>query len=348
MIGIITVFYSENYGSVLQAYALKKYLDIQGKDVAFINTKNKYSSHSLKRTIMSMGYKMLHLDFKNAWIIFEKYCNFNKTLVKYPYVQFGDNRIDTIVVGSDTVWDVDSKYFLQSQELFWPITSDKVKIISYAASVANSTAEKLKSLQYPIECLRKMEAISVRDSYSYDVITSSVDKKIEVVCDPTLLLHMNDFSDLFVPVTESKYVAVYLFEELEPQCIKVLKKWARERGLKLVSICKQLKWCDCVVSPSVENFVSYIKNANYVITNTFHGTIFSIIFHKQFVCLGFNKKKISEFLRIVGLDNRMFEDKKLVESNMAIDIDYIMVEEKLDKIRKKSYQYLERYVLNNG
>ena len=206
MIGIITVFYSENYGSVLQSFALRKYISNQGLEAVYVNTRNKYSSHSIKRTLMSSGFKVMHGDIKNSILMLKKYKNFHQTLTLLPSVEINDDHLNLLIVGSDTVWDVDSKYFLESQDVFWPIVNPtKLKVISYAASVANSKPERLKKLSYPIKCLNQLDAISVRDQYSYDVVTSVTDKFVSIVCDPTLLLKMEDYQDLLSSHLYHKY-----------------------------------------------------------------------------------------------------------------------------------------------
>lgn len=345
MIGIITVFYSENYGSVLQSFALRKYINNQGLEAVYINTRNKYSSHSMKRMLMSSSFRLIHGDIKNTVLLIKKYKNFCQTLDMFTSVEINDDNLDLLIVGSDTVWDVDSKYFMESQDIFWPISSStRVMAISYGASVANSTPEHLRKLSYPLKCLEQLNAISVRDQYSYEVVTSVTEKPVSIVCDPTLLLKMDDYQDLFVTTPKESYIAVYLFEELDPKCIKIIKDWAQKKHLRIISICKHLQWCDEVVDPSVENFVSYIKDADYVITNTFHGTIFSIIFNKQFTCFGAKKKKISEFLRMIHLTDRIIDDKNIVSGNLDSSIDYQVVENELDAIREDSYRYLNQHI----
>ena len=346
MIGIVTVFYSENYGSVLQAFALRKYITKLGHEAVYLNTRNNHSSHSLKNTIMSVGFKLLHLDIGNALLKIKKYKNFERTLKNFSYIDYSkeNDNFELIIIGSDTVWDVDAKYFLASQPLFWLRSMSDTPVISYAASVANSSKERLVRLKYPKECLNNLSGISVRDKYSFDVISSIASKKVHLVCDPTLLLKMSDYDDLVVNVSENKYAAVYLFEDINDDLIRQIKEWSYNTGIKLISICKKLKWCDTVIEPSVENFISYIKNAEYVITNTFHGTIFSIIFEKQFISLGKKKKKISEFLSMLKLTNRIYDGSKAQVIQIEDKIDYNVIGKRLEDIRKQSYEYLNQYL----
>lgn len=346
MIGIITVFYSENFGSVLQAYALRKKLNNMGHEAVFISTRNKYSSHSVAKTCLSFCNKLLHLDFHNAVLSVERFFNFRKTLCEYKYIDaetINCEDFPLIIIGSDTVWDVESRYFNDSASLFWLMPIDNIRIISYAASVANSSPDKLRELGYPVTCLNNLSAISVRDSYSYEVVSKLCNKHINLSCDPTLLLDMDDYEQLFKPIYEKKYVAVYLFENISTDCVKQIKAYCKCHDYQLISIGKYLPWCDKTASPSIESFVSYIKNAEFVFTNTFHGTVFSIIFHKQFVSFGHEKKKISELLKELDLftclkNNQMFKYETIQE------IDYSIVVEKVQHLRASSIKYIEENI----
>ncbi|SET02281.1 Polysaccharide pyruvyl transferase [[Clostridium] aminophilum] len=343
MIGIITVFYSENFGSVLQAYALHHFLNENGYDNVFISTRNKYSSHSFKKMIFSFGNQILHGQCKNALYAIQRYRYFDKVLKCFPHVQLNPevlNNIDLFIVGSDTVWDVDSKYFRKSSNIFWATDLPGDKIIAYAPSVANSTVQKMNSLSFPRQTLDKIFALSARDSYTFSVMRHMTNKPIEFVCDPTILLGSNGFQCFMKSIDYEKYVAVYLFEKIGEEEKLKIQDFAKRNDLILISIGKVLPWCDISVDPSIENFISYIANSKYVITNTFHGIIFSILYEKSFLFLGYNKKKVTELLGELDLDHRVPTKAEDITSIMNDRIDYTNVNRKISEIRQRSKKYL--------
>lgn len=341
-IGIITVFYSENTGSVLQAYALAKALEFQGHSVEFINTINKFSSHGMKALISNMVKDILKFRWSNISYTIRQYIEFDRFLKKFSiYDSKSNEKIDCFILGSDTIWDVNSKYFLASQNLFWGDKIDGNKIV-YAASVANSTLEQIMKLIYPEQNLNKMEYISVRDAYSYSVISELVDREIAQVCDPTMLLNYNDYRELIINSKEqSKYLLIYIFEELEPEIINKIVKYANVKGLKTISFGRKRKWCTESCCASVQDFITLFANADYIVTNTFHGTVFSLIFKKQFVSVTKKKKKVVELLSQLDLRYRLATD--VDEIAMCFDdiINYKLVNEQLEEIREKSLTYLK-------
>lgn len=348
MIGIITVFYSENFGSYLQAYALKKTLEVLGYESVFIFTGTMYS-HTKYKTLLSVGNKLLHGDPKNAWLAVKKYKYFSKALsddfFKYiPQEEMDSSNIDTLVLGSDTLWNVEYKYFKPLYSLFWPTEFYGKRIVSYASSVANSKVEDIRNLEFPEKSLERIDALSVRDMYSYKVISELTTKNIELVCDPTFLLDKEEYSCFFIDTAMDKYIALYLFETISEECVSRIVRLAKDNHLMIISIGKYYSWCDKYVDPSVENFVSYIKNADYVFTNTFHGTIFSIIFEKQFTIFGSGKKKITTYVSTLDLSNRISDGKKIDERNLIEYINYTDVNIKKQKLIENSISYLKRNI----
>lgn len=127
---------------------MKNFLTISGYDVYFIDTKNKFSAHSkislLKNILRSIK---THSDFRQCisrYNYFDKFIKNNFSIIDPNDVE--SLEIKKLVIGSDTVWDIDSRYFIESEDLFWGTKWDKISIISYAASIANSSIKKLRLL----------------------------------------------------------------------------------------------------------------------------------------------------------------------------------------------------------
>ena len=337
-IGIITVYYTENTGSVLQATALKEYLESVHCNVYFINTKNRYSGHSITYLLKNIV-KVLRVNAGckqciSRFMYFEKYIKDTFNVINDSDVK--TMKIDSIVIGSDTVWDVTSKYFIESKDAFWGIKYNDIPIISYAASIANSNYKELCELEYPKKTIKRIKCIGVRDEYTRNFVKSICDKNVELNCDPTMLFGLEYYKKK-CRVIDDKYILLYLFEEIEQSIKNDLLTFARIRGLKIICLGKFITGCDIWISSNIENFLSYFNSAEFVLTNTFHGTVFSIIFNKKFVVLDFKKVKVHELLMKFGLTSR------LTDNNLEIfeeEINYRVVNNLLDSYRESSKKYL--------
>lgn len=343
-VGVITGYYSENSGTLLQAYSIGRVIEKMGHEVVYINTKNKYSSHSIKLMLGRFVKESLRGKMKNAKAAIVKYMNFSKSIKMYNVISLEEAKsygIEKFVIGSDTVWNLEDKYFREAHVQYWPII-EGIETISYAAAVGNCKLSTMERYAYTKQCLNSMKYIAVRDNYSKSVIQELTDKKVEVVCDPTILIETKELEKFKrVLDVENKYILVYIFEELEPAIIDEIVKYAKQNELRIISLGKSFKWCDEQVVISVENFVSYYSQAAFVITNTFHGNVFSILFNRQFICAPCEKKKVIELLAEMGLEERRISTKDDFINAVNEQIDYVNVNNIIYGVREKSREYLE-------
>lgn len=346
-IGIITVFNSENCGSVLQAYALREALKTLGYESLFVNVSNPLCSHMPMRCFLRTTNRILHGSIRGALDEVQKYLYFDrviKQLLPSAEPEDLDKRgVDTFILGSDTVWDVERKRFLLSAEYFWPQWPGK-NVIVYGASAANSTADMLRKLAYPEAALKQFWSISVRDTHTQNAVMELTDRKIETVCDPTMLLDASAYNRFQIPVIGDDLIAVYLSESLNEKEIQQISKFAEKNKLRMVAIGKKIPWCDTYVPCRVENFISYLHAAKYVVTNTFHGTVFSILFQKQFLSFGRSKKKVMNLLEQLGLQKRMYTETSPVETTLRQPVDYGNADRLLGVLRRDSMAYLNRQI----
>lgn len=338
-VGIITVFFTENCGSVLQATALADKFKQYGNDVYFIDTRNKLSGHSIKRLLKNCIKAIIKKE--SLFNAIKKYIDYDKYIKEHFKIIHPQQKVDRVVIGSDTVWDVDSSYFLLSQEVFWGENTNCKNISTYAVSIANSDYEKLDNLQYPGKCIEKYSMVSVRDKYTKHYVDRFRDKPAQLVCDPTLLHDKAYYEEKCRKIIDDKYVLLYLFDEPIGAVAKEIRKFANEKSCKIISmVCmgKRLACADLNVESTIDNFFDYFNSASYVVTNTFHGTVFSVIFNKNFVVLDYNKKKVSEFLTDVGLTGRLTTNH--FEQLFSLPINYSETNEYLAKIRNNSEEYI--------
>ena len=350
-IGIVTVYYSENCGSLLQAISLEKKLRELGNEVVFINTRHKGSSHSLRLLLGRIVKESLKLNFYNVKNAIGKYYNFKKDIKRFKVINFNDiekEKLDLIIIGSDTVWDIERDYFYKQSNIFFP-NSKTIPVVSYAASIGNTQIESFKKAKNVLNALNNFNKITVRDEYSKNVLSHLLKTEIDIVVDPTIMIGKNAFDEFLYDIKESKYLLVYSFDDFDQKTVNEIKQFAESKNLKIISIGKKFYWSDKNITNSLQAFISYYNSAEYVITNTFHGNVFSIIFNKQFVNIDFGKKKVDKLLEQYDLSSRIY--KKNVNSIIDIfnnTIDYNIVNNIMEKDRNKANSIIKKFTDKNN
>ena len=345
-IGLLTFSYSSNPGSVLQAYALQKTLcEKLSCDVHIINyQKQQAGKPIIGKTVFMMPLRNWTPKNIIKWIVrivehpvrmmpYKKF--FNKYYNGYPTkhclreeLPSLEEKYDKFVVGSDQVWNfgswnVDETYFLD-------FVKDGSKKISYAASLGNTEIPDQKR-DIAQKLISEFSHISVRESASIDTISKLTGKQATLVLDPSLLLNKERYLELAIKPKQEKYVLMYLRED-SPELERRAKEFARSKGLGFVKILKHWKCSENGKSRKglgPKQWLGYINNAEYIITNSFHGICFSIIFEKQFY-VDYLKKvstltnpRIQSILNLFGLQSRNIDS---VNSSADADlIDYTQV-----------------------
>lgn len=363
-VGILSMQRIKNYGSFLQAYALKNILQEMGHEVEFVDYHIEEPIIKLKENVksdkISKAIKTLEGDAplkqKIQYIIHKK--NFGKKYYKELKLTEQLNYtpyLDTLVIGSDEVFNCiqANKNVGYSLELFGKNNNAK-NVITYAASFGNTTLEKLKKYNKVNEIgklLSKFDAISVRDKNSGQIIENITSKKVKYNLDPVLVYDYINKCELIPEIkTKEKYMIVYAYSgRISLEESKYIKKYAKNNNLKVYAIGGAQKCADKFIDCSPFKVLGYFKNAELVITDTFHGSIFSIITHRNFVTLvrksignayG-NEEKLTDLLEKLNLKEQIVYDIEKIEEKLQNNIDY----EKTDKIiiteRMNAYEYLK-------
>lgn len=359
-IGILTVPFNNNYGGLLQAFALKRVLVDMGHEVVFVNrrrNKAKGLKARLKNILISLQIvedrqekKIQEISvythqFKQKYLspITEEYYTpqeLSKCL---------DLGIDCFVVGSDQVWRY--RYAMDSIDDFFFNFMENTSIprFSYAASMGTD------EMEYPQDkiaacskLLTKFSAVSVRESSTLDILKKYFGcNDAKVVLDPTLLLDKQVYVDLFkdtFPMLGKKYVFTYVLDETKEDR-KAIKTFANEKNLDVVDIKAQTgdyrKWK--IIEP-VEKWLSAIYYSEYVITDSFHGTVFSIIFNKPFVTIANPQRgttRLSDLLQRFHLENRLLSSAAGMGELLNSDINWEIANDNWDKEREFSFDYLK-------
>ena len=355
-IGILSMQEVKNYGSFLQAFSLKSNIEALGYTVDFIDIipgrqlseyrQPKYAKYQ------KLFKRLVGWDFiKRFKTIYTFQSRFSKEFQPFLGVGLGNTgkHFDTVVIGSDEVFNfAQQTWFGFSPQLFGHgLNTDKV--ISYAGSFGATTVEKMEKLGLKEEIagyLKDLKSISIRDKNSFDVVKELTGKAPELNVDPVLIY---DYSK-FVPVERHKsdYIIIYSYPGRikDKKEIDVIKSFARSKNLRLVSIGHYFPWCDDVVVPTPFEVLGYFRDAAYIVTDTFHGSVFSIKYNKQFATIvrGMNNNKLSFLLKQFGLQNRIVSDITTLSAIEDSPIDYDAVNEKIAQEKTKSVTYLKENI----
>lgn len=353
-IGILSMQHVRNYGSFLQAYALKTTLESFGHQCEFVDIKQGKPLPGLERNMKYLVGMAIKRYFNWDAIVtslgrmkYQKlyYERFDKEyLPELGIHKHTFNEYDLVVIGSDEVFNFNqhTTYGFTTQ-LYGDVNNAK-KVVSYAGSFGTTiidVVDKFGVRDVLVNSLRRMAAISVRDDNSFNVVKNLLGKEPSYNIDPVLMF---DYQKYAIEPHEKDYIVVYSYPNRikGKEEINAIKRFAKEKGKKLISICFYFPWCDETVIPHPFEVLGYMKNANYVITDTFHGCVMSIKFNKQFVALvrDSNRQKMSSLLNQFGLGDRMCEEFKDLPNRIDKTIDYDTVNEQIAKETNNSIQYL--------
>ena len=342
----------KNYGSFLQAFSLKKTIESLGHVCNFINiipgTQIKGYQVGKFYRIKLLQKRLVGWDFlKRFYYIFKYQKRFTKEFLPNLGVEQGtnDRHYDVVVIGSDEVFNCTQKtWFGFSRQLFGAGLNTE-KVITYAASFGSTTIERLKQMGLFDEIsslLKKIQKISVRDKNSFDVVCFLTGIKPELNVDPVLIF---DYTQ-YMPeqrISEN-FLLVYTYPERmnDKDLILAVRKFANKRGLKIISIGHYFSWVDNVVTPTPFEVLAYFRDANYIVTDTFHGSVMSIKYNKLFCTIvrDMNSNKLNFLLSQFGLKNRIVNAANL-SSVLSQSIDYSTINEIIKRETISSLNYLK-------
>ena len=370
-IGILTLPPHANYGGILQAYALQTVLERMGHKVVVFNRPIEYKKRNLLRRILTYSKRIVkkYICRKRDIRIFEekfrykfeiantKYTEeFVKTHINNYYVHSLleiKNEFDVIVVGSDQVWRM--KYFRawggRSVDAFLAFTKGwDIKRVAYAASFGQGKAEILqKDLIECKECIKKFDAISCREESGVNICKDTLDRDdAKWMLDPTLLLAVEDYAAVSSQYEEEALKNVgslvkYVLDE-SPEKKELLIRISKEKNMYIYELKtheSDTSFDDCTRRP-VEEWLQMFKHAGYVVTDSFHACVFSILNHKQFTVIANKARGIDRFeslLKLFGLQNRIISCPE--EYKELPDIDYSKVDVILNQRRQEAFDFLE-------
>lgn len=357
-----------NYGGLLQAFALQKVVKNLGFEVVtnstLLKSKRRLSvkkiyNFSLRKAKevakIILGYNRLtpqkfKIISQNTQKFIDKYIN-TENIDTITEEQI--NRFDIFIVGSDQVFRKQyspvTAYFLEALKNI----NDKIKL-AYAASFGTDHLSEWS--QEEIEICKtlapKFKAISVREDSGVEIFKRYFDTKAAHVLDPTLLLEKEDYLktiDEEDSAIKDNVLMCYVLDKT-PEKTHIINQIKNQTGLNLLEIMpeetfnKNTKDITKCIYPSVSKWLAGFRDASFVITDSFHGTVFSIIFNKPFVCIANKERGLSRFtslLKIFGLENRLIFSQKDLSEKLLENIDYNKVNSVKREWQAMSIKFLQ-------
>ena len=356
---MLTFHNVENYGANLQAYALKEKIKELGADASFVNYQNEHvlkeyrliKTKSLKAILASIWNLKRNINRKNN---FTKFCNkyLDGTTKKYYTAdEIGnDSKKDEIyIAGSDQIFNpnitngVSDVYTLN-------FGKNNIKRVAYAASVGDDSTldEYAKDFK---EKLKKIDAVSVREASIAGKLSEVIGKDVKTVLDPTLLLEKEKWDKLIEEnkvhdLKDQKYILVYILFK-DPEVEKIVNYLSEKTGLKVIHFrrkSKKMKELMSYYEKGPADFLNVFKNAEYIVTNSFHGLIFSIMFERKFFALMPKERagRLKDLMKLTGLEKRSvagLEDVKKLDIDE--EIDFKQAKANIEEKKKESIEYLK-------
>ncbi len=350
-IGILSMQHIHNFGSFLQAFALKKIIESFGHQCEYIDIPRGKSLPGLERNLSFLAAKaidrFMHWDIltrlKKTRALQSRWEN--EFLPQLGIHIHTFDHFNKVFIGSDEVFHFAQKGvpWGYSRALYGNLP-DADEVYSYAASFSHTTMDDIKryNLQDEISSdLKNIKNISVRDVHSQNMIKSLTGRDAEIHVDPVLAF---DFSEYEQKCDYGDYIAIYTYPNRirRKEEISAIKALAKEYNCKLLGVGFYFPWCDetAVVHPF--EVLSIMKNARAIVTDTFHGSVMSIKYNKPFAALirESNQEKLSGLLNSLGCAGRQLKKPENLDSLMASDFDYSETNAILANEKIRSYEYI--------
>ena len=364
-IAILTLPLHTNYGGILQAYALQTVLERMGHKVEVLDKKRREKPQlpinvKIKRFILKyillqkinplredIFYKRHKTENKYTWKFADKYIHRREI---YSFNEIKEGEYDAIVVGSDQVWR--PHYFRNNYkniaDAFLSFAKNwQIKRIAYAPSFGTETWEY--SLDETIECailLKEFNLISVREESGVSLCKNKFNINAKLVCDPTLLLKKEDYIKLFKNKTNklNRGILCYFLDnnKEKQEFLRKIEQKLKLSSFKVNSSVEDINNNEIVTQPPVEEWLKGFYDANFILTDSFHACIFSIIFKKPFIVYGNKDRGLTRIKSLLKLYN--IEDRLITNENQKINISKYptSIYKKINLVKNYSFNLLDR------
>ena len=364
-IGLLTMPILDNYGGIIQITALNNHLENQGYEVYYLN--KKYDISVIKQFIRRF-FKWNPLYFVFDYNNHAKKYRYLKNLNDFIAVELKSTKdihssallekrvkklgLQSVIVGSDQVWR--AKYINENYKDYFLgfVNSTKTQKIAYAASFGTDIWEDETKTASVKTLLEDFTAISVREDSGVLICkkTFGIKNKIEHVLDPTFLPNISYYNNIIKrEFNSNKKIGLFNYVlDKSPKKNTIIEKAAVQLDLSIDSIYLENDLKNFsqnkTLKPSIGEWLYHFKNAEFIVTDSFHGTVFSIIFNKQFIAIGNKSRGITRFtslLKALGLLDRLILDDDNSGLVMKNQINYELVNEKLVDLKLSSESFLK-------
>lgn len=368
-IGLFSFHKDPNYGTMYQAYALAKAIQKLGHNAEYIRYEAIPYRSPIKAAIMNLvksisenlglrhgpksEYSFLRSKefrkLKNGYKRFHHtYIPVSKSIYYKDTIQQVENKYDCFIIGSDQTW---SSYCNTNPNtpFFLSFIQNNKKKCSYAPSIGSTHNTEEYKLRLKSE-LSSFDRLSCRENQNAQMLSKLIGKKVEYVLDPTLLLSPDEWQVLEEPVSmPASYVLCYILGT--KACISdYAEKLGEQKGLPvyyMVTRPEYIRRTNALKDICPEQFLWLLHHATYIVTDSFHGSMFGINFKKDFFSFakrettditGVDNDRILDFLRYFNIEDRFINDG---ESRIPTKMDYSVIEARLSSMRSSSYEYLK-------
>ena len=370
-IGILTLPLHNNYGGILQAYALQRVLQKLGHDAMVIDRERyirlplyrkglSYCKRLIKKIITDRSLAIqwdkeynhnINIMRKNTYPFLLKHIN--RIVIKKNYNELNSYNFDAFVVGSDQVWR--PWYFGRNiiADAFLSFTKGKdVKRISYAASFGTEEWEYTPIQTNKCkELIKRFDAVSVREDSAVKMCKEHFNIDALHVLDPTMLLNAEEYINLFesAATSKSKGTLMCYILDADTNKDKLIANGATPLNLKPFSVNSKYEIPNAPIEeriqPPVEEWIRGFYDAEYIITDSFHACVFAILFKKPFIVYGNKERGMARFLsllKIFGLEDRLVLNAQNAEKVINKPINWNTVDIKLAEWRNKSLDFISK------
>lgn len=338
-VGILTFHYSNNYGAVLQAYGLSKALQEMGCDVEVIDyrplaARLRYSGHWPKRAKSFLRVAVSRWRFHRFR---HSYLPLSRTYLSMEDLEKDPPKVDCMICGSDQVWNVSSFRGFDPVFFLAFLKDSGPRRVSYAATFGNAEYLGLRR-QNICELLSRFDHLSVRDLKSQRMVRDLTGRSAEHVLDPSFLADYGPITP--PPVINPPYILMNCFggTDLSKTAVQM---FCHHFDIPIVSVGRRVKGTKAVNAGPLQ-WLSLMRHADFICTNSFHGTCFSLINGKQFVMLPNPgaMSRLEDLLETAGLQNRLVCDSRELEKALGSRIDYAAALSCINEARERSSAYL--------
>lgn len=345
---IITIHHIHNFGSVFQAFALAHFLEMNGYKTEVIDYRPRYYELGRNKLKTAVGRALNVVPYSERKKKFETFISEHEVLSHKKFTSLSEleayyrDSDHIFIAGGDQLWN--NYHPCGNDDAYKLVFTDSSKKIAYGTSMGrdNFSDEELKNLAVLVEDFQK---IMLREQSTVSMLQKYATAPVNHVIDPVGLLDVKEFESIAVkPKIDEPYAVMYLADsgDLLDQAIELLSK---KIGLKIIHICGFKKKCDCdyfIKDAGPEEILGYILHADFVLSASFHATMFSLLFNKQFATLlpgTQTNARINDILNYVGLENRIIHsEKELVQLEKRID--YTHANAVIDNLKNESKRAL--------